>query len=100
MGVEFSENGKTLVVFISGEIDHHSASDLRTQIDDAIKNKNVENLVIDLSRIAFMDTSGIGLIMGRFKISKSLGISMKVVNVPKNLERIIKLSGIQNLGIL
>lgn len=100
MGVEFLENKEGLIARITGEIDHHSASDLRAQIDNAIRKKNFRNLSIDFSKVTFMDTSGIGLIMGRFKISKSLGISMKVINIPQKLERIIKLSGIKNLGIL
>ena len=99
MGVEFLESEKNIKAIISGEIDHHSASLLRNQIDDNLKIKK-KDLILDLSKVTFMDTSGIGLILGRFKLSKNLGISMKVVNIPEKIQRIIELSGIKKLGIL
>lgn len=100
MGVEFLENGEELTAFISGEIDHHSASIIRSQIDDRIQVKKLKKFTLDLNKITFMDTSGIGLILGRFKLTKNLGISMKIINIPEKLKRIINLSGIKNLGIL
>ena len=53
-----------------------------------------------MKNVTFMDTSGIGLMLGRFKISNSMNILLKVINIPENLKRIINLSGIKNLGIL
>ena len=100
MGVEFLETGDDLIVFVSGEIDHHSASVIRSQIDNKIQTKKFKKLTLDFKKITFMDTSGIGLILGRFKLTKSLGIYMKIINIPEKLQRIINLSGIKNLGIL
>lgn len=99
MGIDIVSNGDKLIANLSGEIDHHSAAVLREKIDNNI-NKNVKLLVISLKEVTFMDTSGIGLILGRFKKTRDLGISMKIINIPEKVKRIIKLSGIQNLGIL
>ena len=99
MGIDIVSNVDKLTVNISGEIDHHSASILRKEIDNNI-NDNVKLLIISFEKVTFMDTSGIGLILGRFKKTRELGISMKIINIPEKIKRIIKLSGIQNLGIL
>lgn len=99
MGIDIVNNVDKLTVNISGEIDHHSASRLRKEIDNNI-HENVKLLIINLEKVTFMDTSGIGLILGRFKKTRDLGISMKIINIPEKIKRIIKLSGIQNLGIL
>ena len=99
MGIDIVSNEDELIVNISGEIDHHSASELREKIDGNI-HKNIKSLIISLEKVTFMDTSGIGLILGRFKKTRDLGISMKIINIPEKIKRIIKLSGIQNLGIL
>lgn len=93
---------KKLVARIFGEIDHHTAPKIRSKIDECLylyKN-DLKFLIIDMKNVTFMDTSGIGLMLGRFKISNSMNILLKVINIPENLKRIINLSGIKNLGIL
>ena len=96
--LEFFEN--KLTAKISGEIDHHSAADFREQIDEFVNKQKPETIVLDFNEVSFMDTSGIGFIMGRFKTAYNLGIKLKVVNIPQKFERLVKLSGIKNLGIL
>jgi len=97
--IDVVNDGDKLIVNIAGEIDHHSASKIREKIDNNI-HKDIKLLIISLEKVNFMDTSGIGLILGRFKKTRELGISMKIVSIPEKIKRIIKLSGIQNLGIL
>ena len=63
--LEFFEN--KLTAKISGEIDHHSAADFRQQIDEFINKQKPEKIILDFNEVSFMDTSGIGFIMGRFK---------------------------------
>lgn len=100
MGIKLELFDNKLIAKISGELDHHSAADFRNQIDKFINEKKLKNLILDFSEVNFMDTSGIGFIMGRFKIACNLGIKLKVINIPEKLERLVKLSGIKNLGIL
>lgn len=89
----------TLTAFIEGDIDHHTSKEIRESIDAYAEKYSPKLLELDFSRVQFMDTSGIGLIMGRFKLMSALRGKLKVINIPKNLERMIKLSGLGTLGI-
>lgn len=88
-----------VVAVIEGDIDHHTAKEIRETIDEYIEKYSPLFLKLDFSEVRFMDSSGIGLIMGRYKLMTSLRGKLKVVNIPKNLERMIKLSGLPTLGI-
>ena len=89
-----------LTVNLKGEIDHNSAAKLRTAIDRQINALRPKLLELDFSKVGFMDSSGIGLIMGRYRSIGLIGGKIKVVNVPENIGRIISLSGISALGVL
>lgn len=89
-----------LTVNLKGEIDHNSAAKLRTAIDSQINALRPKLLELDFSKVGFMDSSGIGLIMGRYRSMGLIGGKIKVVNVPENIGRIISLSGISALGVL
>ena len=89
-----------LTVKLKGEIDHNSAAKLRTAIDSQINALRPKLLELDFSKVGFMDSSGIGLIMGRYRSMGLIGGKIKVVNVPENIDRIINLSGISALGVL
>ena len=93
-----SEN--ILHILISGDIDHHSSSLLRNEIDSYIRKKKSKKVILDFSDVNFMDTSGIGLILGRFKLTNMLNIKMEVINTNSRIKRIIEFSGIKSLGIL
>ncbi|MBQ6568731.1 MAG: STAS domain-containing protein [Clostridia bacterium] len=90
---------KIITAYVSGEIDHHSAAALRNKIDTAVINLLPEVLYLDFSEITFMDSSGIGLIMGRYKLMKAQGGKLRVINSPPVIERMIKLAGISKLDI-
>lgn len=97
-------NTFSVTAAISGEIDHHTAKTLREKIDNYVDQKNelgnkVELLNLDFSAVTFTDSSGIGLILGRYKHMNNNGGRIKVVNIPQKLERMIKLGGLMNLGI-
>lgn len=89
-----------LTVNLKGEIDHNSAAKLRTAIDSQINALRPKLLELDFSKVGFMDSSGIGLIMGRYRSMGLIGGKIKVINVPENIGRIISLSGISALGVL
>ena len=89
-----------LTVKLKGEIDHNSAAKLRTAIDSQINALRPKLLELDFSKVGFMDSSGIGLIMGRYRSMGLIGGKIKVINVPENIGRIISLSGISSLGVL
>lgn len=88
---------KVLTVTLSGEIDHHSAKGIREEIDSNIYFYRPEKLELDLSGIAFMDSSGLGLILGRYTRMKDLGGGMTVVNANREIIKILKLAGVDGM---
>lgn len=83
----------TLTVAVSGEIDHHSAAPLRLKIDREILFYRPKSLELDLSGVTFMDSSGLGLILGRYTKAAEVGASTCVVNPTKQVRRLIELAG-------
>lgn len=83
-----------LTAFLSGEIDHHTAQMLRERLDGEILCAAPSETVLDFNGVSFMDSSGIGLILGRHKLMETLGGKLAVRNTPMQLERILKLAGV------
>lgn len=97
MDLKLMGDKRTLVVKIRADLDHHTATELRKLIDAKIKSSNAINVVFDFSKVDFMDSSGIGLIMGRYKMAKILGGKVIIYGVKKQVQRIIEMSGIDRL---
>lgn len=91
---------KVLTVFLSGEIDQHTSKNIRIEIDSQTEALKPELLCLDFDNVKFMDSSGIGLIMGRFRQMALLGGRMKITNLPDNIKRVVYLAGIQTLGVI
>ena len=72
-GFDSEFTGEMLKIKLRGEIDHHSAVAVRSAIDDMIRSKRPGKLIIDMSAIELMDSSGLGLIMGRYALMKEIG---------------------------
>ena len=89
--------GRTLVAHIDGELDQHSAGHIRRELDKCLRRTGVVNLVLDFSKLQFMDSSGIGVIIGRYKIVRSIGGEVVVVSSSKNMDRIITASGLKRI---
>lgn len=87
----------TLVVKIDGEMDHHAASLARHNIDKEIKSRPVKNLVFDFHDLDFMDSSGIGMILGRYKLIKGLNGRVFIARPKPNVEKIINISGLHKI---
>ncbi len=95
-----SFDGSSLTVYLNGEIDHHNAREIREATDSLIQTNKPRHLRLDFSGVSFMDSSGIGLIMGRYRMMLLYGGTACAVNVPPHLERIMKLSGLGALNII
>jgi len=92
--INMKSDKKILTAFLDGEIDQHNAEGIRKSIDIEVEKKQPYILRLDFSDVNFMDSSGIGLVMGRYREMDSRGGKLKVTNIPKHLERIFKLSGL------
>lgn len=88
---------KCVVVVVDKELDHHAANLIRTRVDRYLMTTSSKNVVFDFSKTDFMDSSGIGVIMGRYKLVKAFGGKIGLSNLSKNVERIVSISGLHKL---
>ena len=95
--LDFECGEDELTVFINGEIDHYCAVWVRGEIDEMIAKHRPKKLVLVLSGIDFMDSSGIGLVMGRYARMQSIGGKLAVKNPSERVERILRLAGIERI---
>mgnify|MGYP003879393013 CR=1 FL=1 len=95
--ISLDTRDKTLIVNFNGELDHHSAEEIRKEIDKIYFDKGLKNIVLDLKKLNFMDSSGIGLIMGRYKNVSDNGGKLFVVNASSRVDKILRMSGIQKI---
>ena len=97
MAVKFKKAGNALIVIIDGEIDAESAPIMRRKIDVEYDVVGARDMIFDMSKVSFMDSSGIGMIIGRYKRVKAVGGIIKIHGAGKNVGRIIELSGLGKL---
>lgn len=91
-----SDNG--LIISMSAELDHHLADEMREVIDDIIDSRGVVNVIFDFSKIGFMDSAGIGLIMGRYKKIRGRG-QIYITGANDSIGRILLISGLHKLVV-
>ena len=87
----------TMIVRLNGELDQHYASILRAEIDSQVAHRGIRKIVFDFSRVGFMDSSGIGVIMGRYRLMQSVGGSVSAFGASKRLDKLIERSGIKRI---
>ena len=83
---------------LSGEIDHHLAGDLRARIDDAIRREKPTALLLDFTDVTFMDSSGIGLVMGRYRLMREWGGETEITGANPSICKVMKLAGLDKLA--
>ena len=86
-----------MTAILSGEIDHHSAREIREAIDEAASKVKPKVLTLDFSAVQFMDSSGVGLIMGRCKLMQIWAGRVIIANLPPKIEKIVSLAGLNQL---
>ena len=99
-GVKFSEKDNALTAHLSGEIDHHSAKDEREERDAMLFKVKPSRLILDFSGVKFMDSSGIGMIIGRADVCRGIGCSVRVSGLSPSLKKLVKIAGVEKLGCI
>lgn len=94
MYLKFEKKEDKLIVNLIGELDHHSAEEVRVKIDDRIERDNIKGIIMNFSSVTFMDSSGIGVVVGRYKKLANKGGKLCVVDVNKGVKRVFELSGL------
>ena len=100
MSVDISVNGEVTTAYISGELDHHSAAAIRATIDNVVELNMPSLLVLDFTRVSFMDSSGIGLVMGRYRTLLKTGAQLYITGTSPQIYKVMKLAGIERLAKL
>lgn len=90
--VSFSSAQDTLIAYLSGEIDHHTAQYLRDEIDAVLGARMPQTLVLDFSAVSFMDSSGVGLILGRARRMQAMEGQLVVQQPPAQIQKMLELA--------
>lgn len=94
LDVKLLKKGTTLVIKILEDMDHHSAQYLRQKLDNEIVKATVKNIIFDFSGVSFMDSSGIGVVVGRYNNIKKLNGKAAIVNANPKIMQIFEMSGV------
>ncbi len=97
MEVYFNLSNLTLYVRLVGELDEHSAEFVRRKLDAAFSENIFSDVVLDLSRMSFMDSTGIGVVIGRYKILRKMNKKIYVQNPSATVDKIFKMSGLYEI---
>ncbi len=95
--IQMEHRRKALIVRLAGELDHHTAETVRTQIDDAIRRYETSHLIVSLKELVFMDSSGLGVILGRYKAITAKGGKMVLCDVAPSVGRLFEMSGLYKI---
>lgn len=92
--IDLEVNRRTLIVRLKGELDHHSADIVRAKMEQAIERGDTNHIVLSMKDLNFMDSSGLGVILGRYKQITSRGGKMVVCDVSPAIYRLFEMSGL------
>lgn len=91
--------GETLVIRLPEELDHHTAGKIRESTDELFWGRKIRNVIFDYTNTAFMDSSGIGLVMGRYREVRYLNGNVYIVGVHAKIARILEISGLYRVAV-
>lgn len=94
MDSKFEEDDNVLYIFITEEIDHHTTEKMRRKMDYEITRFMPRKVIFDFSKVSFMDSAGIGLLIGRYKLVKLLGGTAQIINSNKSITKVLEMSGV------
>jgi len=92
--IQMETRNEVLVVRLKGELDHHTAEELRTKVDEVLRNTQIRHVILSLADLSFMDSSGIGVILGRYKLIHARSGEMVVCSINPTIYRIFEMSGL------
>ncbi|MCL7748222.1 MULTISPECIES: anti-sigma F factor antagonist [Halalkalibacter] len=92
--IDLEQKGSVLLVRLQGELDHHTAEELRGQVEQVLADGQVKHIVLNLELLSFMDSSGLGVILGRYKQVKANSGEMVVCAISPSVKRLFEMSGL------
>ena len=100
MNVTVESSGNLMIAYLIGELDHHSAGAVRDKIDSSISCMKPNHLILDFKNVSFMDSSGIGLVMGRYRLMQNHRGSVEIRNVTPQTKKIMELAGLGRIAVI
>ena len=100
MNVTIESSGSVVIAYLIGEIDHHTAGEVKENIDDTPMFVKPNTLILDFNHVSFMDSSGIGLVMGRYRLLQSINpaCQIEIKNVTLQTKKIMELAGLSSIA--
>ena len=97
MEVNYKKENKELEFILTEDVDQHTVEKMRRKMDNEIKRYIPREVVLDFSSISFMDSAGIGMVLGRYKLAKMLDGNLRLINVNKYMKKIFDMSGVSRI---
>ena len=97
MDIDYNIEGRVLTIKITEELDHHTVETIRRKADNEIEKYIPRTVIFDFNEVSFMDSAGIGLILGRYKNTTILGGNLEIINVNEQIKKILNMSGLTKL---
>ena len=97
MELTSKREGGVLTVALTGELDHHNARMIREQIDALLRDTSILTLLMDMRGVTFMDSSGLGVVLGRYRLMTERMGCMRIAGANREAERIMKMAGVYAL---
>ncbi|WP_019242108.1 MULTISPECIES: anti-sigma F factor antagonist [Bacillus] len=94
LAINIENKGAVLCIRLMGELDHHSAEELKDQATNAIEKYKIKHIILNLEQLTFMDSSGLGVILGRYKQIKQKKGEMIVCSISPAVKRLFEMSGL------
>ena len=98
MNVSFQAEDHILLIHMDGELDHHSAELVKKSTDEQIESNKIRDIVFNFKNVRFMDSSGVGFVMGRYKKIQEAGGRVAVIGTDQYINRILEMSGIYTIA--
>ncbi len=97
MIVDFRKEEKSLIFVLTEDVDQHTSEKIRRKMDNEIKRYIPRKVIFDFSNISFMDSAGIGMVLGRYKLIKMLDGNLEIINVNRSMKKIFDMSGVSRI---
>ncbi len=97
MYLKFDKKEDKLIVSLMGELDHHSAEEVRVKIDDRIDRDNIKKVILNFNGVTFMDSSGIGVVIGRYKKMQNRNGKLCVAEIGRTVNKVFEISGMYKI---
>lgn len=97
MIVDFRKEDKSLIFVLTEDVDQHTSEKIRRKMDNEIKRYIPRKVIFDFSNISFMDSAGIGMVLGRYKLIKMLDGNLEIINVNRSMKKIFDMSGVSRI---